>query len=104
MVQTIDSVYIVGMAQSCQKASRRRINAGLLVGLLLSVGLNTAFAQSQQPRRERSPPRMEQFEVNAPQVGEQFPDLVVHDDLGNLVNIRDLSDENYKVLVLGCLT
>ena len=47
---------------------------------------------------------MESFEANAPQVGESLPDITVHDDLGNLVNIRELGNENYKVLVLGCLT
>ena len=49
-------------------------------------------------------PRMEEFEANAPKVGEPLPDITVLDDLGNPVNIRDLAGENYKVLVLGCLT
>jgi hypothetical protein len=47
---------------------------------------------------------MERFEASAPQVGEPLPGIIVHDDLGNPVNIRELADENYKVLVLGCLT
>jgi hypothetical protein len=47
---------------------------------------------------------MEEFETGAPQIGEQLPDLEIYDDLGNPVNIRDLAGENYKVLVLGCLT
>ncbi|MCH7854206.1 MAG: hypothetical protein IIB76_07710 [Proteobacteria bacterium] len=47
---------------------------------------------------------MERFESNAPQIGELLPDIAIHDDLGNLVNIRELANENYKVLVLGCLT
>jgi len=47
---------------------------------------------------------MPQFEADAPKVGERLPDIAIHDDLGNLVNIRELADENYKVLILGCLT
>jgi hypothetical protein len=72
-------------------------NAGLLVGLLLAFGLNPAIAQV-------GPPVMPQFEADAPKVGEQLPDITIHDDLGNPVNIRELAGENYKVLVLGCLT
>ncbi len=101
MEQGTDTVYINGMAVSCQKASSSRINAGLLIGLLLSLGLNTAFSQSRPPRQQ---PPMAMFEAYAPKVGERLPDISVHDDLGNLVNIRELANENYKVLVLGCLT
>jgi hypothetical protein len=85
------------MPVSNRKASASRIKAGLLVGLLLYLGSNAAFAQAQQPPTER-------FESNAPQVGESLPDIAVHDDLGNLVNIRELANENFKVLILGCLT
>lgn len=85
------------MAVTCQKNSRRRVNVGLLVSLLLYLGSNSAFSQMQ-------PPRMEKFESDAPKVGETLPDITIHDDLGNPVNIRDLANENYKVLVLGCLT
>ena len=97
MEQGTDSVYIGGMVTPSQKASRSRINAGLLVGLLLYLGSNTAFSQTNLPLMER-------FETFAPKVGEPLPDITVHDDLGNPVNIRELADENYKVLVLGCLT
>ena len=51
-----------------------------------------------------APPPMEAFEDHAPKIGEAFPDVVIHDDLGNPVNLRELANENYKVLVLGCLT
>jgi hypothetical protein len=83
------------MVVACQKSPSRRINAGLLIGLLLYLGSSTAFSQA---------PLMEKFEANAPKVGERLPDITVLDDLGNPVNIRELSSENYKVLVLGCLT
>jgi hypothetical protein len=85
------------MAKPCRSASSKRIKVGLVSGLLLVLGLNVAFAQQPQPR-------MQLFEDNAPQVGDPLPNIVVHDALGNPVNIRDLANENYKVLVLGCLT
>ena len=65
--------------------------------LLVANGANYALAQN-------GPPRMPQFEADAPEIGEELPDITIHDDLGNPVNLRELSDENYKVLVLGCLT
>ena len=97
MEQRACSVYINLMDSRNQSELSNRINAGIIVGLLLAFGLNPAFAQS-------GPPVMPQFEADAPKIGEQLPDISIHDDLGNLVNIRDLAGENYKVLVLGCLT
>ena len=97
MEQGTDSVYISGMAVRYQNAPDSRINVGLLIGLLLYLGSSTAFSQSQ-------PPLMEKFEAHAPKVGEPLPDITVYDDLGNPVNIRELANENYTVLVLGCLT
>lgn len=97
MEQGTHSVYIDGMVVLCQKAIERVISIGALIGLLLAFGLNAANAQS-------GPPVMPQFEADAPKVGEAFPDIAIHDDLGNLVNLRELASENYKVLVLGCLT
>ncbi len=91
------SVYIHAMFARPQNDSSRRIHVGLFVGLLIAFGMNHAMAQD-------GPPVMPQFEADAPKVGEQLPDITIHDDLGNPVNLRDLSDENYKVLVLGCLT
>ena len=90
-------MYIDRMLKQRPKVSTGWIHAGLLLGLLFAFGSNFAFAQS-------GPPRMPQFEADAPKVGEQLPDIAIHDDLGNPVNIRELADENYKVLILGCLT
>ena len=92
-----DSVYIEAMVALRQKLSKCRITTALVVGLVWILGSSTASAQ-------RQPPRMPKFEAEAPKVGEQLPDITIHDDLGNPVNIRDLASENYKVLVLGCLT
>lgn len=97
MEQGTDSVYISEMAVLCQNVLSSRVNAGLLVGLLLYLGSNTAFSQAQ-------PPLIEKFEADAPRVGAALPDITIHDDLGNPVNIRELANENYKVLILGCLT
>ena len=85
------------MLRRLKNESPGRISVGLFVGLMLSVGMNHALAQD-------GPPVMPQFEADAPKIGEQLPDITIHDDLGNPVNLRELSDENYKVLVLGCLT
>ena len=97
MDQRPDSVYIQAMLAPRQNAFPGKGNIGLLAGLLFTFGLSPVFAQS-------GPPVMPQFEADAPKVGEQLPDITIHDDLGNPVNIRDLAGENYKVLVLGCLT
>jgi hypothetical protein len=97
MAQGTDSVYIQRMALSDRKAAGTVTKAGLFSGLLVSLAFSSVFAQS-------GPPRMPQFEADAPKVGEALPDVVIHDDLGNPVNLRELSSENYKVLVLGCLT
>ena len=70
---------------------------GLVAGILLLLGSLPVLAQD-------GPPVMPQFEADAPKVGERFPDVTIYDDLGNPVNLRELADENYKVLVLGCLT
>ena len=97
MEQGTEPVYIRGMDVLRQKASTNPIRAGLLIGLLSYLGSNTIFSQT-------GPPRMEEFESDAPKVSEALPDITVYDDLGNPVNIRELANENYKVLVLGCLT
>ena len=91
------AVYIERMHKPHPVASSQRAMLGFIVGLLFSVGLSQALAQE-------GPPRMPQFEADAPKIGEELPDLTIHDSLGNPVNLRELSDENYKVLVLGCLT
>ena len=84
--------YIVQMARDYRIRS-----VSLLAGFLFLLGSLSVFAQN-------GPPVMPQFEADAPKVGEPLPDVTIYDDLGNPVNLRELADENYKVLVLGCLT
>jgi hypothetical protein len=68
-----------------------------LGGIALTLASAVSSAQN-------GPPEMPLFEANAPQIGEPMPNVVIHDDMGNPVNLRELANENYKVLVLGCLT
>ena len=78
--------------------TRRFLVPGLLTAALLQSGLVLA----QLPAGVVSP--NVRFE-NAPQVGEQIPDLTIVDDQGNPVNIRELASRSpYTVLTLGCLT
>ncbi len=44
------------------------------------------------------------FEGNAPAIGEMMPDIVVHSRDGAELRLRDLLEERYTVLILGCLT
>jgi hypothetical protein len=69
----------------------------LLICLLLIAG--TVSVNAQLPA-----PPMAAFEADAPKIGEPLPAITIYDDLGNPVNVRDLAPENYKVLILGCLT
>ena len=78
------------------RAFNTRTNS-LLAGVFFLLGSLPVFAQN-------GPPVMPQFEADAPKVGEPLPDIAIYDDLGNPVNLRELASENYKVLVLGCLT
>ena len=92
-----ETVYIISMVPACQTASIRRVVTVLLAGLFLGTGPVTA-------QELGGPPPWPPFEKYAPQIGEALPDITIHDDLGNPVNLRELANENYKVLVLGCLT
>ncbi len=47
---------------------------------------------------------IDRFDAAAPKIGEPLPDLTLVDDQGNPANIRDIANEHYTVLVLGCLT
>lgn len=97
MVQGMDSVYISPMAATFQNASICRRTTLTLAWFLVALAFSPAQAQD-------GPPPWPPFEKYAPQIGEPFPDITIHDDLGNPVNLRELANENYKVLVLGCLT
>ena len=67
--------------------------------LLTARSTHAASARSRTARRS-----CRSSKPTHPKVGEPLPDVTIYDDLGNPVNLRELADENYKVLVLGCLT
>jgi len=65
----------------------------VLAGLLTS---GNALAQAGSPDARF---------VNAPEIGDQFPDVTIVDDQGTPVNIRELASQSpYTVITLGCLT
>ena len=41
---------------------------------------------------------------NGPKVGEMVPDVTIVDDQGRPVSVRDLTQGQYTVMTLGCLT
>ncbi len=44
------------------------------------------------------------FNDSVPDLGEALPDLTLHDAEGKTVQLQDLLQGHYTVLVLGCLT
>ena len=42
--------------------------------------------------------------LEAPQLGDLVPDLVLVDDQGNPANLREITEGHYTVMTLGCLT
>ena len=44
------------------------------------------------------------FEENSPDVGSQIPDITVFTSTGEELGFRELMQEQYSVVVLGCLT
>ena len=85
-------MYLPGKIRTCLTSY------GLLVLILALFQSHSVFAQL------RNGPPMPGFDKSAPKIGEPLPDLSIFDDKGNPVNLRELASENYKVLVLGCLT
>ena len=66
----------------------------LLAGLLQA---SPVLAQARTPPDAR-------FLAVAPQIGDMVPDLEIVDDEGNPVSLRELTQGQYTVLTLGCLT
>ena len=42
--------------------------------------------------------------LEAPELGDLVPDLVLVDDQGNPANLREITEGHYTVMTLGCLT
>ena len=84
------------MTNSARPRSGVHISQMLLVVLMLAGGAlpGTAFAQ----------PITRDFEHQAPAPGELMPEAIVYDRDGKELRLRELLQEHYTVLVLGCLT
>ena len=83
-------------------ALRKIVHATVALALLATPLLSNA----QQGQRPPGGPGgdIQRFLDLGPKVGEQLPDLTIVDDMGMPVNIREITEGNYSVLVLGCLT
>jgi len=44
------------------------------------------------------------FERSAPEIGEPMPDLIVYDEAGTELRLREVLSGRHTVLILGCLT
>ena len=79
---------------------RRCVPSVIFLGAMLQASL--ALAQGNLPGL---PPLEDRFEQTAPAIGELLPDLILVDDQGNPVEMRELPVQGrYTVLTVGCLT
>lgn len=87
------------MAMSASNCSilKKIVNAAVVLAFVVAPSLS----QAQRAGPSGDIPR---FLELGPKVGEQLPDLTIFDDMGNPVDIREITKGNYSVLVLGCLT
>lgn len=87
---------MTAMTNGVRPRSQVRIGQALLVVLMLVAGAlpGTAFAQ----------PITRDFERQAPAPGELMPEAIVYDRDGAELRLRELLQEQYTVLILGCLT
>jgi hypothetical protein len=85
------------MTTSSYSSIRKIVNATVVLAFVVAPSLS----QAQRAGPSGDIPR---FLELGPKVGEQLPDLTIFDDMGNPVDIREITKGNYSVLVLGCLT
>ncbi len=78
----------------------RKDRAVWVSGLLAVLGV-AGTVQAQFNPREQATRR---FEATAPAVGESLPDLTVYDAGGKELQLGQLLQGHYTVIVLGCLT
>ena len=82
-----------------QGVIRKIVPAFIMLGMVMAPLLSNA--QAPRPGPTGDIPR---FLESGPKVGDPLPDLSIFDDMGRPVNIRDITEGSYSVLVLGCLT
>jgi hypothetical protein len=85
------------MSASKYSTIKKIVNATVVLAFVAAPPLS----QAQRAGPTGDIPR---FLELGPKVGEQLPDLTIFDDMGNPVDIREITKGNYSVLVLGCLT
>ena len=83
------------MTRSVQHLSRRARVVAAAFTVTAAAMANPVLAEQPVSRN---------FEGNAPAIGEMMPDVVVHSRDGAELRLRDLLEERYTVLILGCLT
>ena len=76
----------------------------IMTAISVVFSSTSLMAQGMGPGNAMGMPKVAEFEAAAPEIGEALPDITIYNDLGIPVNIRDLANGNYKVIVLGCLT
>ncbi len=70
------------------------------LGLLAALGFASSAQAQLNPRQQA----IHRFEATAPAVGEPLPDLKVYDAGGKELQLGQLLQGHYTVIVLGCLT
>jgi len=74
------------LAVASQRGGQRRGGPGLQDGEAGRGGMNASF------------------EAGSPAVGEPMPEVVVYRDSGEPISFRQLLNDRYTVVILGCLT
>lgn len=77
----------------------RKIAHAIVALALISAPLLGNAQQGRGPSGD-----IPRFVEIGPKVGEMLPDVTIVDDMGMPVNVREITNGNYSVLVLGCLT
>ena len=89
----------MAMSANTYNAIKKIVHATVVLAFVAAPTLSNAQRAAGGPSGD-----MPRFLELGPKVGEQLPDLTIVNDLGQPVNIREITKGNYSVLVLGCLT
>ena len=89
----------MAMSTNTYNAIKKIVHAAVVLAFVAAPTLGNAQRAPGGPSGD-----MPRFLELGPKVGEQLPDLTIVNDLGQPVNIREITKGNYSVLVLGCLT
>ena len=92
--------------------NRKYLTAMGAAALLLNAGLAPAQSDNGAPSEQGMPDDhpfslayMDKHRFSkAPKIGEPLPDVTVFNEGGDPINLREMAQGHYTVLVLGCLT